>query len=230
MESLNSLQIAVDELKETIKFQDQKINIFDYSNVFHGNHPQYRDTFIKNTRMKIYSIKVLNNTPNEKLNIKINENFVKIIKYLIPEDYSLYVGVNKNEDLESAVKAHHLDIPSKNYYENLSDTETVIECFPDSIDKIYSAFWNKKNNMQGFILRKTSFYYLRAFFEENKNETAGKDCLNNIYVAFEPLPDYNGFILFSNKINHLELLQEILRINKINKELARYESELLVPC
>ncbi|MBI5417995.1 hypothetical protein HZA55_08635 [Candidatus Poribacteria bacterium] len=212
MESLNSLQITVDELKETIKYQDQKINIFDYSNIFQGNHPPYRDTFIKNTRLKIYSIKALNNIQDEKFNMIINENFIKIIKYLIPQEYSLYIGINKNEDIENTVKEYKLDIPSKNYYEDLSQTETIIECSPEHIDKMYKAFWNGKNSMKVFILRKTSFYYLRAFFEENKNETAGKDFFNNIYAAIEHLPDYNGFILFSNKINHLEHLQEILKI------------------
>ncbi len=160
---------------------------------------------------------------NCKIRDVIDAALIKITKSLIPTDFALYLDLNEN-----LISHETIDTLNKNYIKNhpeiyksaISKNEEIFECLIESWDEVYNIFWKNIKQGKGFVLRKTSFHFLRSFYDYKKDENCARDFLNNSYMIFESQLDDKGILIFTNKINHLELFQEMIKLKDINKNLA----------
>ncbi|MBI4651334.1 hypothetical protein HY745_08655 [Candidatus Desantisbacteria bacterium] len=161
---------------------------------------------------------------SRELTARIELSFFKIFKYLIPFDYSFYMGLNKS-DIENnfgKIVKDYINSHEEVFHSDMPEGEIIFECRDEDLSILYSDIWTKIKYAKGFILKKNSLYYLRTFYEENKDETSVRDFLNNTYAIFESLPEHRGIVLFSNKINHVDFFQDLVHLYEINRDLAKY--------
>jgi len=249
------IQIITEELKENFIYNGINSNIYKFSNLF-SDENSYDESFIKNTRLKIYTIRVAKAEQDNKSTISlfkgfgkyhyfdehaeinppgsiilsdlsaqariiIDNGFIDIFNNLIPFDYSLYLTVN-HDSLKDKIFNEYL-YPKDIHFVEISDKDTVFECVQEDFKKIYNNYFKKNEQGKGFILRKTSFYYLKTYYEDNKDAESIRDLLNNSFLIFELLPYNEGVLILSNRNNNLELFTEKLELKKINRELAKIE-------